>query len=445
MIFSRREAATLLIGDGSMLVLSLWVALTLRNLEVPALRYFEANVTPFIPMFGISIAIFYIAGLYEKQTRPIRRIMGARIMGAQAATVALAAILFFILPLTIAPKTILFMYLIVSIVFMSAWRFWWIRRASVHSTREPAVIIGTGTAVDELVEELQANERLLIRSQRVLDPNEVSESELVALVADACNTGARLLVCDVSHPRVRAVLPALYELVKRPIVLTTFSALYEELFDRVPLDHIDADLLLESTSRPRQVYDTSKRLFDILLALTLALIALPLVFVAAVLLWSENRRVFITSGRVGQDGRVFPNYKLRTMLFDDRGDPELRKHNRVTALGKLLRKSRIDELPQLWNIVRGDLSFIGPRPELPTLVAVYEAEIPFYAIRHGIAPGLSGWAQIHDYDAPRGGADIERTRRKLSLDLYYVRHRSFGLDLAIATKTLRALATLTGS
>jgi lipopolysaccharide/colanic/teichoic acid biosynthesis glycosyltransferase len=153
---------------------------------------------------------------------------------------------------------------------------------------------------------------------------------------------------------------------------------------------------------------------------------------------------FITNERVGKGGTVFKMFKLRTMLYNDRGDEKLRAKNRVTALGKFLRKSRIDELPQLWNILAGDVSFIGPRPELPTLVAVYEAEIPYYQVRHLIQPGLSGWAQIRDYDAPKGGPDVERTKVKLSYDLYYLKRRSFGLDLSITLKTLRALASFSG-
>ncbi len=132
------------------------------------------------------------------------------------------------------------------------------------------------------------------------------------------------------------------------------------------------------------------------------------------------------------------------MLFNDHGDPELQKKNRITNVGKFLRKSRIDELPQLYNVLKGDLSFIGPRPELPQIAMVYEREIPYYEIRHVITPGLSGWAQIRDYDAPRGAADVERTKRKLSYDLYYLKHRSFGLDIVIALKTIRALVSFSG-
>ena len=123
MAFDRRETITLLIGDFFILAASLWVALALRNLSWPPLGYFETNLVPFLPIFFLSLGVFYIAGLYEKQTRPIRRVMGSRILGAQAATVAIAAVLFFILPFSIAPKTILVLYLVVSVIAESAWRF----------------------------------------------------------------------------------------------------------------------------------------------------------------------------------------------------------------------------------------------------------------------------------------------------------------------------------
>ncbi len=115
-----------------------------------------------------------------------------------------------------------------------------------------------------------------------------------------------------------------------------------------------------------------------------------------------------------------------------------------TRIGKFLRKSRIDELPQLYNVLKGDLSFIGPRPEMPALAKVYSEEIPFYSTRHFIKPGLSGWAQINDMDAPRGGVDLERTAAKLSYDLFYLKRHSLLLDLQTALRTISILLARTG-
>ena len=118
---------------------------------------------------------------------------------------------------------------------------------------------------------------------------------------------------------------------------------------------------------------------------------------------------------------------------------------RITRIGSFLRKTRLDELPQLLNILTGDLSFIGPRPEIPTLVDVYAKEIPYYNLRHLVKPGLSGWAQINNFDVPRGGVDIPKTIDKLSYDLYYLKHRSLFLDIEIALKTINTLLLRTGT
>ncbi|MEK7604601.1 MAG: sugar transferase [Patescibacteria group bacterium] len=445
MVFSRRETAILLLGDLCILAFSLWVALTIRNLSFPALGYFLSNLVPFIPFFFLSLIVFYIAGLYEKQTRPIRRVMGVRILGAQAATVALAAILFFILPLSIAPKTILLLYLVVSVIGESLWRFYRMRREIEAGMRKEAILIGSGPIAQELYEEVSGNDRFRIRFSAFHNTHTLPTGSITDEARTAIARGVHTIVLDLADQAVSAELPHIYSLMSDTVYFVSLASLYEEVFDRVPLAHVSAEQLFESVSRRRTIYDSAKRLFDIKLVLLLTPIVVPLTLVAVCALLVSGGTPFITTERVGKGGRPFSLLKLRSMLLNDHGDPELQKKNRVTMLGKVLRKTRIDELPQLWNVLVGDLSFIGPRPELPNLTAVYEQEIPHYRMRHFIAPGLSGWAQIHDYDAPRGGADIPRTTRKLSFDLYYLRHRSFGLDIAIAMKTLRALVSFSGT
>jgi lipopolysaccharide/colanic/teichoic acid biosynthesis glycosyltransferase len=409
MAFDRRETALLLIGDFIILAWSLWIALILRNFALPSLSYFQGNIVPFLPMFLISLAVFYIAGLYEKQTRPIRRVMGARILGAQAATTIISAVLFFIFPLNIAPKTILVLYLIVSVLAESAWRFYRMRREIAYGKRIPVILVGSGPAALELYEEVNSNNKYMIRFVDRMEKNDSSVGEVGGIVTmDA-------------------------------------ASLYEEIFDRVPLAHLDASQLIETLPKHRSLYDGAKRLFDIVLAVAGSIVAIPFIIIAVILLSVQDGSPFIRHERIGKGDRIFRIVKLRSMLFNDHGDPELQKKNRVTALGRFLRKTRIDELPQLWNVLVGDLSFIGPRPELPKIAEVYEREIPQYRLRHLITPGLSGWAQIQDSDPPRGGADVPRTRRKLSFDLYYLKHRSIGLDLAIAVKTLRTLFSFSGT
>lgn len=412
MAFNRRETAILLIGDFLILPASLWVALLIRNLSFPSVSYFEANLVPFLPMFVLSLVIFYISGLYEKQTRPIRSVMGMRILGAQAATVAISAVLFFTLPLSIAPKTILALYLVVSVIAESAWRFYRMNREIAEGNRSPAVLVGSCPEVQELYDEVNGNNQYFIRFVKRVE-SDSSQANVIFMNGE------------------NAVMD--------------FASLYEEIFDRVPIEYLDSNELLKSLPAHRSLYDKSKRIFDIVLAVLLSVIAIPIMAITALILYIESRAPFIYPERIGKNGKIIRLIKLRTMLFNDNGDPELQKKNRVTAFGRMLRKSRLDELPQLWNILVGDLSFIGPRPEFPKIAEVYEREVPQYHMRHFIAPGLSGWAQIHDYDAPRGAADVARTKRKVSYDLYYLKHRSFGLDIAIALKTIRALTSFSGT
>jgi len=159
---------------------------------------------------------------------------------------------------------------------------------------------------------------------------------------------------------------------------------------------------------------------------------------------TKNTKVLISQKRIGEGGKVVQIYKFLTMFFDDEGDEELKKKNRLTTVGKFLRKTRLDELPQAWNVIKGDLSLVGPRPELPLFVAIYEKEIPYYSIRHIIKPGLSGWAQICQDNPPKGGVNFTDTKTKLSYDLYYLKNKSLMLDLQIGLKTLRTLISRKG-
>ena len=445
MAFGRRETAILLIGDLLILIASLWVTLLLRNLSLPSWGYLEVNLVPFLPVFFLSLGVFYIAGLYEKQTRPIRRVMGVRVLGAQVANVLIAAIVFFVLPLNIAPKTILIIYLIVSVVAESLWRFYRMNREMKEGNRAKAILVGSGPAVLELYEEVKGNSRYLIRFAGRVEPGALSDADILKAITDSVAARTSVIVVDISNQAVARILPSAYGLMANGVTFLEFSSLYEEIFDRVPLQYLNASRLIETLPKRHTLYDLAKRAFDRVLALAAAIVAVPIVAVAAAFLSLENGAPFLYHERIGRGGRTFHIMKLRSMLFDDHGDPELHKKNRVTTLGGILRKTRIDELPQLWNVLKGELSFIGPRPELPKIAEVYEREIPQYRLRHLITPGLSGWAQIHDYDAPRGPADVVRTERKLSFDLYYLKHRSFGLDLAIAVKTLRALLSLSGT
>lgn len=192
--------------------------------------------------------------------------------------------------------------------------------------------------------------------------------------------------------------------------------------------------------------DFSKRCFDIISSITLLLFALPLMLVTAVLIVLDSKGpVFYKQERVGLNGRTFWVIKFRSMRVDAEKDgaPQWAKRRdpRVTRVGTLIRKLRIDELPQLLNVLRGEMSLVGPRPERPCFVEEFMREIPFYAERHCVKPGITGWAQInYPY-----GASLEDARNKLAYDLYYVKNRGLFLDFIVVFQTVRVILFTDGA
>jgi exopolysaccharide biosynthesis polyprenyl glycosylphosphotransferase len=218
----------------------------------------------------------------------------------------------------------------------------------------------------------------------------------------------------------------------------TLESFYETQWRYLPLGIIDPFWPLQSGFQLARIspYHYLKRLFDIVASATALLVCAPLFVLIPFLIWLEDGNpVFFRQERVGRDGRRFILFKFRTMRCSDEADEDIytrKGDRRVTAVGRLLRKLRLDELPQLWNALKGDISLIGPRPEWSKCAERYEQTIPFYHFRHLVKPGITGWAQVN---YPYGESD-EDAVEKLKYDLYYIRHYSLKLDAMIVLKTL---------
>jgi exopolysaccharide biosynthesis polyprenyl glycosylphosphotransferase len=219
--------------------------------------------------------------------------------------------------------------------------------------------------------------------------------------------------------------------------VTDETTFYETAYGEVPVSHITPNWFLAADLKgQRQEHAVVKRLFDFVAAGLALVVSTPIMLLIAALVWLDGRgSAFYSQTRVGQGGRLFTLYKFRTMCGNAEANGSTwatPNDPRVTLVGRFFRKSRLDELPQLWNILKGDMSLVGPRPERPEFVGPLAALIPFYDERHLIKPGLTGWAQInYPY-----GSSIADARRKLQLDLYYVKHTSLELDLIILLRTL---------
>lgn len=446
----QREYLVLLIGDLLVFTLSLWVTLSIRYLAFPDAAFFRLHFTPFSLLFVAWAFIFFLAGLYGKHTRIFRSRLTETILYAQIANLMIAALFFFFVPVFgLAPKTILVLYLVVSFPLIFLWRVSVYPHLRSRRTLR-GVLIASGPDAKALAEEIASDVRYPFSFDHVIDTR---ESPSHTVIQHACRVAEEddvtFLVVDFSDKAVSAALPIIYDAAfhKHRFALIDAASLYQEIFDREPLSLINYEWILGNVSASR-VYDILKRGIDILCAAILGALSLALYpFIMLAIALDDGGPPFIAQERVGRFQRPIRIIKFRSMSGNDQGEygEGGKTALAVTRVGKWLRILRLDELPQLWSVLVGDLSFVGPRPELPVLAAQYSARIPYYNARYLVAPGLTGWAQVrHDRD-PHHGADVAETKVKLSYDLYYLKHRSLLLDIFIMLQTVRIMLTARGS
>lgn len=235
---------------------------------------------------------------------------------------------------------------------------------------------------------------------------------------------------------------------EKGLIITRMPVAYEELLERVPVDYLEADWILRSfvnESRVSAFYRVINRLLDFLGGLVGVLgVVVIYPFISLAILLESGRPVTFTQIRAGKGGNPFTIYKFRTMYQGDQsgGVQEMTKEDddRVTPLGRILRKTHLDETLQFINVLRGDMSLVGPRPELPRLVDYFQRHIPFYRARLLAKPGITGWSQNHISYA----ASIEETKIKLEYDLYYIKHRTIIMDIGIILRTFAAVLGFRG-
>ena len=225
------------------------------------------------------------------------------------------------------------------------------------------------------------------------------------------------------------------------IQVTDLARYFERVHGQVPIESLKVSWLIYGQGfRQNVLRAIVKRCFDLIVSATLIVVTLPLVVIAAMFIAAEGGGPIIyRQQRVGHRGQTFTVFKLRSMLADAERDGKAAwaaiNDERVTRVGRLIRRTRVDELPQLLNVLKGEMSFVGPRPERPEFVAMLTEQIPFYAVRHSVKPGLTGWAQVrYSY-----GATVEQSIRKLEYDLYYVKNHTLLLDLFILLETVRVV------
>ncbi|HEU0305304.1 MAG TPA: exopolysaccharide biosynthesis polyprenyl glycosylphosphotransferase [Gaiellaceae bacterium] len=297
-------------------------------------------------------------------------------------------------------------------------------------------VVGSSTSADRLRDDLREADVAAIDVVGAISPEGAagdfalgSLADLRAVV-DTCRLDVLLVGSDDSRARVVEAVMRTCE--GDAVRVYALSAFYEDVFGHVPITEVD-DAWLQYVLHPRFRERRSQRIFDVVVAGALAVVFLPLIACMALLIRRDRGPALFRQQRIGRDGRRFVIYKLRTMRWEpgsearwaSEGDP------RITPVGRFLRRTHLDELPQLINVLRGDMTLVGPRPEQPEIVESLEGEQPLWRGRHRYKPGLTGWAQVRcGYGGSHDGSAL-----KLANDLYYLRHQSLALDMAILAQT----------
>ncbi|MBN2884514.1 sugar transferase [Patescibacteria group bacterium] len=426
-----------LIGDIFVLHIALALTLFVRYRLIDGINgispHWQAHWHYFIGVFIIFIIVFYINNLYNlRQMASVHNFIRRTLSSVISASL-LAVVYFYIYPLVdIAPKTNLAIFALFSLIGFLIWRRLSYLLLKSSPWQNNLAIIGYNEHVQELVADMQKRPGLGYQTALIFkDINELQE-----LQQRIIEKNIRTIILADDFNANTALRQTLFSLLRHQVSFISFTDFYEQVNGKVPVENINQNWFLENLAEGEKNYfDFAKKSFDYILASIFFLISLPFWIIISILIKLNSAGpIFFTQMRVGKNGRLFKLYKFRTMrVHDNDGAITAVNDKRVTLVGKLLRSTRLDEIPQLINILKGQMSFIGPRPERPELSEKLEAIIPFYTTRLLIKPGISGWDQISgEYHS----ATPEDTMKKLQNDLYYIKHRSVYLDFSIILKTV---------
>jgi exopolysaccharide biosynthesis polyprenyl glycosylphosphotransferase len=453
--------ALLVIGDFMMALISLGIAIYIWGNSLQFIEFNFEFLRTRIPLWFYLLPFFWLLLLVELYDihragdwrKTIRGVAIAAIIG-----LGLYLVVFFYYassPRSVLPRLGVAVFFIAVTVLTLIWRRIYIQIFTAPQFMRRVLLVGagkTGQILLKIVNDLQPDPFYLVG---IIDddPNKIeSEWEGVSVIG----SGSELLelvdeyrvsdiIVAISGEMKGTMFQAILDAQERGIEITRMPVIYEELLGRVPIRLLEADWILRSfvdQNKANRFYDLTKRLMDILwgiIGVILTIILLPFIGLAIAL--DDGFPIFYSQIRSGRGGLPYQIYKFRTMRRDAEADgiPKWAKEDdqRATKIGQILRKTHLDELPQFLNVLRGEMSMVGPRAERPELVAHFQKHVPFYRARLLVKPGITGWAQINFGYA----SSIDETITKLEYDLYYIKHRNIIMDLVIL---LRTPATIIG-
>ncbi len=451
MVQLHSKKAMLLLIDLFVFFVSLYLSLSLRALDLVVFSYFYDHLKGFVPVALFYLLALYIVGLYDIESIRTKAKIFSYIFYSVIATGLSGVIIFYLFPSGFAPKLVLFFQMVILLIALFSTRVWF-ENFKARSIKVRALLIGEGDEYEELKRTVNKEKNyslyfvyhFSLNGQGSFGHEEIKEFHNLLK-----KNSIRIIVADVRDEKISPLLPYLYNVASDGILLYDMRRMYQDLFKRMLLVDVGYFWFFENMSFNTKLYIAVKRALDILVSLPLiAFTGITYPFIAFLIKREDGGKVLIKQERLGERGNVISIYKFRTMTFNDKsgfgkdGKTGESLENKVTRIGALLRKTRLDEFPQVYSILKGDLSLIGPRAELVEIGRKMTQEFPYYMMRYSVRPGLSGWAQVNQDDgSPRG---VDGHLRKLEYDFYYVKNRSLFLDGIIALRTVRILLSRNG-
>jgi exopolysaccharide biosynthesis polyprenyl glycosylphosphotransferase len=448
-----RKKLLLATGDAICTALAMVAAVMLRLGWSNGIEYLHARQTAILISWAVFVLAFYIGGLYESdKLQSLGKTVAAAMLSVSLGALLITGVFFAVLSIEIGRGIFLgfAVFVFVAVVCM---RLIYVAASRHGFMSQRCLVIGTTSEARKAIELIRLNAHANLRILGLIhcgnDRDRVGKFFDDYPVLGTLDTLERFVeLYDIERLVLAAGLDAEPVLLRqlrsfryRGIELVDFVALSEELAQEIPLDHIDDEwLFMASMNNSRFHIRRLKRLTDILVSsVGLLIAALPAAIAAILVKLDSPGPIFYRQERLGRESIPFTLFKFRTMRVDAESTTgpvwAIEDDPRITRVGKWLRKFRIDEIPQLFNVLTGNMSLVGPRPERDVFIRKLSEKIPFYAERLLVPPGITGWAQVmYPY-----AASIEESRRKLQFDLYYIKHMSFFLDMYVLLKTTKTM------
>lgn len=457
----RLKQSILVFGDIACFYAAFFVSLIIRHGAIPTTNKIDEHLPLFTTVFCLWLVFNYINGLYDLGLLSYDKRYYRRFIETGVISLIVSVFFFYIFPTKeLTPKTILLLNIFLGYGFSSMFRIAYDKSIGVKKLLTNVIIVGISKETDELIQLLHAHPEkgysvvAIIDPEKQIKPTTYKHTEvfygLQTIRPCITNYKGQIIVIAPHLEQQEDALRELYQLLFWGVHVVNLPSFYETITGRIPPSTFSESWFLNHLQKNgNPIYEKVRTVIDYIAVIAIgSLFVLTFPIIALCIKFTSPGPIFIRQERIGQQGRLFTMYKFRSMyaLAPD-GSAETdgwqfakKQDTRITSIGKILRKTRIDELPQVINLCKRDITLIGPRPERPAIVRELEERMPYYPLRHLVRPGLTGWAVIHQQYTDT----IESSLEKLQYDLYYIKNRSFLLDVTILLRTVNVVVRFMG-